>query len=136
MRHPKPEWVAELKKLCGPLADIRFNEALYRWEFLIPGADGVPRSQFWGWFNQPADPQTGLHPFRELDDAAMREALHNLTVTFVGSTEREFWRRHDHNEAIKAKSRKRRAEDYEYYITKESRRQIKGHPLVPVLVDL
>ena len=31
------------------------------------------------------DPITGMHPFRELDDQTMGEALENLRKTFVGN---------------------------------------------------
>lgn len=65
--------------------DIRFNEGLGRWEFVLMSADGIARSQFWGWFNRPVDPVSGLHPFRELDDDAMVAALRNLETTFVGN---------------------------------------------------
>lgn len=86
MRTPKPSWVRALRALTGyERDDIRWNEALGRWEFLLTCADGVARSQFWGHFAQPVDPVSGLHPFRELDDAGMQEALRNLTRTFVGN---------------------------------------------------
>ena len=86
MREPKISWVRALKMLTGNEADdIRWNEALGRWEFLLTGADGVVRSQFWGYFDQPPDPVTGIHPSRELDDETMRVALTNLEKTFVGN---------------------------------------------------
>lgn len=98
--------------------DIRYNAALARWEFVLRGADGIPRSQFWGWYRNPfngqpiePDPVTGLHPFRELDDDAMSEALANLAKTFVGNpydgagdTRSEVMRRYRQN---KAEARKR-----------------------------
>ena len=66
----------------------------------MKGADGIPRSQFWGDFRREVDPVTGLYPFRELDDAAMAEAIDNLTKTFVanphdgaGTTQAEVRRR-------------------------------------------
>lgn len=135
-RQPKAEWVAQLRELCGPSADIRFNDALGRWEFLIPSADGVPRSQFWGWFNQPINPTTGLHPFRELDDDGMRVALHNLTVSFVGNPRAEMLSRMRYNRDVQEAARRQRAEDYEYYITRESRRQIHRVPQILVTSDL
>lgn len=67
------------------LDDIRWNEAVGRWEFMLTSADGIQRSQFWGFFDQPTDTFTGLHPFRELDDDGMRQALSNLECTFVGN---------------------------------------------------
>lgn len=93
MREPKPEWITALRQLTGQEADtIRYNPTAHRWEFVLAGADGKPQSQFWGVFNDPVtgaklepDEVTGLYAFRELDDAGMREALHNLTVTFVAN---------------------------------------------------
>jgi hypothetical protein len=85
VREPKPAWVAALKAACGSDHDLRWNEQANRWEFIIPGADGVPRSQFWGRFDLPVDPTTGLHPFRDLDDAGMQEAIANLERTFIGN---------------------------------------------------
>ena len=94
MREPKSSWVAALRALTGnEKDDIRFNEALSRWEFMLVNADGIVRSQFWCQFTNPLtgeaippDPMTGLAPFRELDDVAMVEALANLEKTFVGNT--------------------------------------------------
>lgn len=105
MREPKASWVRALRSLTGvETDDIRWNVGLGRWEFRMSGADGVPRSQFWGRFDLPADPVTGLHPFRDLDDEAMAEALANLTRTFVGNpydgagtTRKEVWRRYKAN---------------------------------------
>ena len=93
MREPKPEWVAALRSLTGQEGDtIRWNHAVHRWEFVLAGAGGQPQSQFWGQFHNPLtgerilpDPESGMYPFRELDDAGIQEALHNLTVTFVGN---------------------------------------------------
>ncbi len=93
MRYAKPGWIAALRALTGCETDtVRYNEDLCRWEFVMNGADGIPRSQFWGVFRNPltgepleADTFTGLYPFRELTDEAMVEALANLTKTFVGN---------------------------------------------------
>jgi hypothetical protein len=86
VREPKASWVRALRSLTGvETDDIRWNVALARWEFVMKGADGIPRSQFWGDFRHPVDPVTGLFPFRDLDDDGMREALANLTKTFVGN---------------------------------------------------
>lgn len=105
MREPRRKWVVALKALTGNEADgIRWNEALSRWEFLLAGADGVVRSQFWGYYDRPPDPLTGMHPARELDDDGMREALANLTETFVGNpydgagtVQEEVFKRHKFN---------------------------------------
>lgn len=129
MRVPKPEWVKALRDLCGPSADLFFNEQVGRWCFMIPGADGVPRAQFWGWFDQPADPATGLHPFRELDDDAMRRALHNLTVSYVGNPRREIQKRLDHNNKVFRDAKRRSAEMFADMFH-ERRHRILGNPLV------
>lgn len=105
MREPEDRWVRALRDLTGNEADtIRYNTVVDRWEFVIAGADGVPRSQFWCWFDRPRDPVSGLCPRRELDDDAMREVLRNLTVSFVGNphdgaglTRREVMKRHRTN---------------------------------------
>ncbi len=107
MRQPKESWVRALRDLPGCADDdLRWNEQLHRWEFVLRGADGVPRSQFFGDFRQPVDPVTGLYPFRDLDDDAMLEVLANLQKTFVGnphdgagSTQKEVLRRHRGNQA-------------------------------------
>ena len=114
MRTPKHSWIRALRALTGNESDdIRFNEALGRWEFLLTSADGIMRSQFWCQFKNPLtgepippDPYTGLAPFRELDDVAMIEALANLESTFVGNgfegagtTQKEVIRRHKYNQA-------------------------------------
>src|SRR5712671_2451509 len=106
----KPEWLVRLREV-DPQADLRFNYLVGRWEFILSSADGVMRSQFWGRFYTeapdgtrtpvPVDPVTGLAPFRDLDDAAIKEACANLERTFVanrwdgaGTTRREVLRRH------------------------------------------
>jgi hypothetical protein len=107
VREPKASWVRALRDLTGhETDDIRWNEALGRWEFVMAGADGVPRSQFWGHFDRPVDRVTGMYPARELDDDGMREALANLAKTFVGnpydgagSTRAEVLRRYKWNKA-------------------------------------
>ncbi len=112
MRIAKNSWVRALRDLTGnELDNIRFNEVLWRWEFVLMSADGISRSQFWCWFKNPLtgepikpDSLTGLQPFRELDDVTMREALENLTVSFVantfdgaGTTEKEVLKRMNAN---------------------------------------
>jgi hypothetical protein len=131
MREPKAAWIRALQALPGCADDtIRWNAALGRWEFVMKGADGVPRSQFWGDFRRPVDPVTGLHPFRELDDAAMQEAIANLQKTFVanphdgaGSTQAEVLRRMDAN---RAEGRKRWKQGGEWFAEMAAER---GHRL-------
>ena len=88
-------WLAQLRAVSNQHADLRFNEEVGRWEFRLLGADGQMQSQFYGWFHHPvtgvrlqSDPVTGLLPFRELDDAGMREVCRNLTETAI-------WNPHD-----------------------------------------
>jgi len=93
MREPKVAWVRALRALTGyPEDNIRYNETICRWEFILTSADGIPRSQIWGLYRNPMtgdpiepDKVTGMHPFRELDDVTIREALGNLQRTFVGN---------------------------------------------------
>ncbi len=86
VRKVPASWVVRLRALTGGLHDdIRWNEAVSRWEFVLTGADMVPRSQFWGHFDKEVDPFTGLHPFRELDISGLYEALGNLEKTFIGN---------------------------------------------------
>ena len=101
MTDPRYSWVRALRALTGNESDdIRWNEVVGRWEFVLMSADGISRSQFWGYFDQPIERLTGLHPFRELDDGAMRIALDNLTKSFVanpfdgaGTTKKEVMKR-------------------------------------------
>lgn len=141
MREPKPEWVAALKAACGSNHDLRWNETAGRWEFIIPGADGVPRSQFWGQFFDrkgvriEPDPVTGLAPFRDLDDEAMAEAIRNLEVSFVGNTRREMEARIRHNrETLRAKYRA--AGEAFADLAAERGRRIRGAPLIHVPVTI
>lgn len=151
-REPKPEWVAALKALCGAEADLRYNETVGRWEFILPSADGILRSQFWGRFYiQHADgtrtplkpnPVTGMCDFRDLDDEAMREALDNLERTFVGnpydgtgSTRREVQRRIDFNEDLKRQKYREAGEAFADLASERARR-LRGAPQVQVIADL
>ncbi|HKR56930.1 MAG TPA: hypothetical protein VJS20_11575 [Gemmatimonadales bacterium] len=103
MPEPKPEWLAALKAVDDK-ADLRFNYAVNRWEFILTCADGTPRSQFWcqygatrresyvdtrgvkHWQTVPdRDPVTGMLPYRELTDLSFREAMKNLERSFVGN---------------------------------------------------
>ena len=118
MRTAKHSWVQSLRRLTGnDLDNIHFNEFVHRWEFTLAGADGIPRPQFWAWYDQPKDPVSGLYPFRELDDNSIKVALRNLQETFVGNLNqgnlrsvllREFERVRE----AKIKNRSGRAEDY------------------------
>ncbi len=130
MRTAKPSWVRSLRTLTGNESDdIRFNEAVGRWEFLLMSADGITRSQFWGHFDQTSDPLSGLHPYRELDDVTMHEALANLTKTFVantydgaGSTFKEVERRIEYNANVDKERYKQGGEAFAYLAAHEGRR--------------
>lgn len=147
----KPEWVARLRQV-DPQADLRFNHTVGRWEFILSSADGVMRSQFFGRFYVvqadgsrkylPPDPETGLHPYRDLDDAAIEEVCANMERTFVanrydgaGTPRKEILRRHRFNQAHK----KRKYDDAgalwaDMFIDRLDR--IQGNPQVAVLIDL
>lgn len=118
----KPGWVERLRRSV-PGADLRFNYLIHRWEFILPSADGIHRSQFWGRFyvtkadgtrqQLPPNEVTGLHDFRDLDDAALEEACDNLERTFIGnrydgvkSTKDEVLRRMEFNAEHKHKKYK------------------------------
>ena len=111
------------------LDDIRFNEAVGRWEFLLTSADGVIRSQFWGHFDQPKDPFTGLHPARDLDDDGMRQALTGLERTFVGNafdgagtTKKEVLKRIEVNHTAGQKLYKSHGEDFADMVNDRAKR--------------
>ena len=147
----KPEWLARLRQI-DPQAELRFNHLLGRWEFLLTSADGVLRSQFFGQFywtradgtRVPVapDPATGLHPFRDLDDAAIEEVCGNMERTFIGNrydgsrnTREEVRRRHRENEAMRAKHYREAGELWaDMFFDRLNR--IKGNPQVQVLTDL
>jgi hypothetical protein len=140
---PKPEWIAALRALDDK-ADLRFNHAVNRWEFILTGADMVPRSQFWCVWEGERDPVTGLKPYRPLDDAGMREALANLERTFIGNpydgagtTQREVKRRYRYNRDLQAQRYRERGQEYADFIW-DHRRQIRdagAGPLIPVLTE-
>lgn len=140
MREPKAAWLAQLRAVDAG-ADLRWNEAVSRWEFILTSADGVPRSQFWCQFDGPRDWATGLQPFRELDDDSMREACANLERTFIGNpfdgagtTRREAMRRYTHNRDLQAKRFREAGELFAEYVW-DHRRQLRdagAGPLVTV----
>ena len=150
MREPKASWVRALRALTGfEQDDIRYNETLSRWEFILTSGDGVPRSQFWGLFKNPLtglpvtpDPVTGLHPFRELDDEAMRDALKNLERTFVanpfdgaGSTRKEVMRRIEENRAEGQRRYRQGGEDFVDLVNDHAKR-LRGATSMGVLTNI
>lgn len=148
-RTPHPAWLAQLRRLEGCAeADIRWNDAVGRWEFCLKGADGIPRSQFWGWYRDDRgrplkpDPVTGLFPFRELDDAGMREAIANLERTYianpfdgVGTTRKEVLRRHRFNQDVMGRQYRAAGEAFADMAAERGHR-LRGSPIVSVLTDV
>ena len=148
MREPKAEWVTALRAECGSQADIRWNLAVGRWEFILPSGDGVPRSQFWGQYCKsgtqerlPLD-HLGLPPFRDLDDEAMREALANLQRSYVGNpfdgagtTRREVYRRYVENREMKKKRYNECGERWADMVAYNGRK-IRGEQQINVPVQL
>jgi hypothetical protein len=150
MREVRPEWIAALKAVDGG-AELRWNSTVGRWEFILSSADGVPRSQFWGWFYRiergkrvptTPDPVTGLYPFRDLDDDAMREAIDNLTRSFIGNpfdgagtTRREVMRRYRYNRELQSQKYREAGEAFADMAAERGRR-LRGAPLIHVPVTI
>ncbi len=150
MREPKPSWVRALRALTGfEQDDIRYNETLGRWEFVLTSADGIQRSQFWCVYKNPLtgepitpDPMTGLQPFRELDDEGMRDALKNLESTFVanpydgaGSTKKEVLKRIQENRAEGQRRYKQGGDDFADMVNDRAK-QLRGATSVTVLTTI
>lgn len=83
------EFLALLKAKFSDVRDLRWNDALSRWELISDSLGGQAVSQFWGWFVDPntgarlaPDPVTGLYPFRDLDAAGQLALLANLERGF------------------------------------------------------
>lgn len=147
----KPEWLARLHEV-DPQADLRFNALVGRWEFILTSADGKMRSQFWGRFYVqkldgtrtplPPDPETGLHEYRDLDDAAIEEVCDNLERTFIGNrhdgagtTRREVLRRYRYNKELARRHYKQLGEEWaDRFVDRLPR--MRGTPQVGVLIDL
>lgn len=79
------EFLALLKRKFSDVRDVRWNDAISRWELISDSVGGQPVSQFWGWFVDPntgvrlsPDPVTGLYPFRDLDVAGQLALISNL----------------------------------------------------------
>ena len=150
MRTPEASWVRALRALTGfAQDDIRYNETLCRWEFILTSADWMPRSQFWGVYKNPLtgepvkpDPATGLYPFRELDDEAMRAALTNLEMTFVGnpldgagSPRKEVMKRIRENRDEGQRRYKQGGYDFADMVNERAKR-LRGAISVPVLTNI
>jgi hypothetical protein len=82
-------FIAHLRAKFPDVRDVRWNDALSRWELISDSLGGQPVSQFWGWFVDPntgvrlaPDPVTGLYPFRDLDGAGQLALVANLEKGF------------------------------------------------------
>ena len=115
----------------------------------MPAGDGIVRSQFWCVYKTPLtgepikpDPATGLQPFRELDDEAMRDALKNLEMTFVanpfdgaGSTRKEVMKRIKENRDEGQRRYKQGGYDFADMVNDRAKR-LRGAISVPVLTNI
>lgn len=144
MRNPPADFVVRLKALCGADWSVRYNEEVCRWEFLSTSAGGMRVSQFFGWFTNPLtkekiepDGVTGLLPYRDLTPDAQAEILKNLEVSYIGNREdgAKNWeeysgQRINYNNAINARVRKQRADDFAYSLQQVDLRRpwVKYHP--------
>ena len=91
MRIPHPEWLAALRQSCGDHVRLSYNETVGRWQFDVLCVDGQYRPQFYCWTR---DPKTGavleadafgFLPFRDLDDAGLREVIRNLERSYLAN---------------------------------------------------
>ena len=126
-----PAFVRELKRRFSDVQDLRWNDAVNRWELVSLSAANRPVSQFWGWFYDPftkakiePDPVTGLVPFRGLDTPHdQAELIANLEngYRFKRGADGHDWKSHVANRSTwnaeeKKKRIKQRAQDFAYMI--------------------
>lgn len=126
-----PAFVQELRRRFPDVQDLRWNDAVQRWELISLSAANRPVSQFWGWFYDPftkakiePDPVTGLVPFRDLWHPSERaELLANLETgyRFRQGADGSNWKEHvrnrsQWNDAERKKRLKARAENFAYMI--------------------
>jgi hypothetical protein len=90
-REPPASFVRRLRAAFPDFVDLRYNEAVARWEFVFLSAAGREVSQFYGWTRNPLtgepikpDSYTNLHPFRDLDPTAQDEIFAACQQTFIG----------------------------------------------------
>jgi hypothetical protein len=121
-------FVADLKARWPDFRDVRWNDAVSRWEFVFASAAGQPVSQFYGWdrnpmtgADMPIDPITGLTPFRDLDVAAQHEIIAHGEATYLGNRvdQDHTWRNRTkrikaYNDALHRKHRREDAENFGY----------------------
>jgi hypothetical protein len=124
IRVPPADFVARVRALAGSDWDVRWNDALNRWEFISTSAGGARVSQFLGWDKNPLtgatiepDPVTGLLPFRDLDAEGQASVLKALEETYIGNRvdgagtwRRQIEQRMAHNQAVREKSWKERGQ--------------------------
>lgn len=104
---------------------MRWDDTVKRYALDSPTATGGTVTQWWGWFRdakgQPieADFETGLHPFRDLDQTAQDEIVRNLQRSYIGQTGdgRTDWARHaaerrQFNDALVRQRQKARAQTF------------------------
>lgn len=100
----------------------RWDDVAKRYAIDSLSAAGQKVSQYWGWFRdangQPLAPHpvTGLHAYRDLDEAAQEEIVRNLHRSYIGETgdgaidwARDEAKRRAHNQGIIQQSRKAKA---------------------------
>lgn len=129
-REAPADFVAQLKREFPDFVEVRFNEQVGRWEFVLLSAANRPVSQFLGWDRNPLtgekiepDPVTGLLPFRDLDPTAQNEIIDNMRRTFLGNRhdgdgtwQRKADNANRYNRELRLQNAKRRAEDFAYML--------------------
>lgn len=130
-RQADPSFVAELRRRFPDVRDLRWNDAVNRWELISDSAAGRPVSQFWGWFHDPftgqklePDPVTGLLPFRDLATVEEKQLLiANLEKGFRfgrGADGTDWYshikKRSEWNTEQKRERIKQRAQDFAYML--------------------
>lgn len=142
-----PAWFVARLRQYPDFIDVRFNDALARWEFVFTSAAGLPVSQFFGRQTNPLtgaviEPdEFGLLPFRDLDDSACHEILASCDSTYLGNREdgvRDWKEKSDvarrYNAELRRRSAKQRGEDFAYLIQQMDIRRpgwVKDHPHRP-----
>lgn len=143
VREAPTAFVAEMRRRFSDFRDVRWNDAINRWEFIFVSAAMKEVSQFLGWTKNPLtgetiepDPITGLRPFRDLDAEAQAFVIKSCEETFIGrrGDGSSSWREHivkgmRHNRAVHTTRRKKEADDFAYAIQQVDLRRpwVKDH---------
>lgn len=120
----------ELRLRWPDFLEIRWNDAVRRWEFVFRSTIGKPVSEFLGWSTNPLtgeaiepDPLSGLLPFRDLDAAAMASVIETGEKTYIGNRVdgAKSWKQYmadraEHNRQLRKKRARQRGEDFAYLI--------------------